>query len=135
MRSEQARRARELAEEPDESEEETFIHISGKVVEEVGFEKIRKQLAALHELQIVILDGLRIQGVLPQGGDPDQRESELSRIANTCPKVIELDLSRNLFRQWKEIEDICSQLKLLRKLRLKYVRKYIFYEAAALTLG
>ena len=34
------------------------IRISGKEVEEVGFDKIRKQLAQLSELKIVILDGL-----------------------------------------------------------------------------
>jgi hypothetical protein len=89
-------------------------------VEEVGFEKIRKQLAALHELKIVILDGLRIQGLLPQEKDPSQREDELKRVANTCPKVTEFDLSRNLLHQWKEVEDICSQLKLLKSLKLKY---------------
>lgn len=118
VRSEKAKQARK---EQDESEEEAFIHISGKVVEEVGFEKIRKQLSALHQLQIIILDGLRIQGVQPQGVDPGTREDELRRIAKTCPQVAEFDLSRNLLRQWKEVEDICSQLKLLRSLKLKYV--------------
>ena len=88
-------------------------------MEEVGFERVRKQLAALHELQIVILDGLRIQGALPQDGNPSQREDELRKIATTCPKVAELDISRNLFHRWQEVEEICSQLKLLRSLRLK----------------
>lgn len=90
------------------------------MVEEVGFEKIRKQLATLHELQIVILDELCIQGLLPQNGDPGQRDDELRKIASTCPKVAELDLSRNLFRRWREVEDICSQLKFLKSLKLKY---------------
>ena len=46
--------------------EKEAIRISGKTVEEVGFEKINRQLASLHELRIVILDGLCIHGILPR---------------------------------------------------------------------
>ncbi|KAK2755954.1 hypothetical protein FQN54_005750 [Arachnomyces sp. PD_36] len=111
-------RSKQAGVEIDEHGVESSIEISGKAVEEVGFEKIRKQLAALHELQIVILDGLSIQGLLPPGGGASRREDELRRITDTCPKVAEFDLSRNLIRRWGEIEDICSQLKFLRSLKL-----------------
>lgn len=96
------------------------IEISGKIVEEVGFDEVRKQLAALHELRILILDGLRINGVLAGPDVSDNREKELEKIKHTCPKVMELDLSRNLIRRWCEIVDICAQLPELKILKLKY---------------
>jgi hypothetical protein len=88
---------------------ESQIAISGKVVEEVGFDKIRQQLAQLHELKIVIVDGLRIATA----------EKAEKRIKEICPKIIELDLSRNLFEQCKEIMNICRELANLRVLRLE----------------
>ncbi|KAF3895105.1 Tubulin-specific chaperone E [Trichophyton interdigitale] len=94
------------------------IEISGKIVEEVGFDEVRKQLAALHELRILILDGLRINGVLAGPDVSDNREKELEKIKHTCPKVMELDLSRNLIRRWCEIVDICAQLPELKILKL-----------------
>jgi hypothetical protein len=99
------------------------IRISGKEVEEVGFDKIRKQLANLKELRIVILDGLCMQRPVArvigrrQKGRPDVWPSDLSDIKDSCPKVIELDLSRNLFEEWREIASICEQLEKLRSLR------------------
>jgi tubulin-specific chaperone E len=87
----------------------TQIEISGKVVEEVGFDKIRQKLAQLQELRIVILDGMRID---------DERIGSLS-VKHECPKVTELDLSRNLFTKFTTVVDICSELEDLRTLRLK----------------
>ena len=96
------------------------IEISGKVVEEVGFDKIRKQLAELQELQIVLLDGLRISGVLSSYDQPEDQVRELaSQIAATCPKIIELDLSRSLLSRWSDVWNICNQLKQLKRLRLE----------------
>lgn len=84
------------------------IHISGKTVEEVGFEKIRQQLAELQELRIVVLDGARISVV-----ESDLGEQNL--------KMIELDLSRNLLESWCEVTAICKSLHCLKSLRLEYV--------------
>lgn len=96
------------------------IEISGKVVEEVGFDKIRKQLAELQELRIVLLDGLRISGVLSSYDQPDAQAREAAReIAVTCPKVVELDLSRNLLCRWRDVWEICNQLKHLKRLKAK----------------
>lgn len=96
------------------------IEISGKVVEEVGFDKIRKQLAELQELRIVLLDGLRISGVLSSYDQPDDQVDEAaSQITATCPKIVELDLSRNLFNRWRDVWKICNQLKQLKRLKLK----------------
>lgn len=85
------------------------IHISGKTVEEVGFEKIRRQLAELQELRVVVLDGACIAAV----------DSNLS-VQNL--KITELDLSRNLLESWDDITAICNSLHTLRSLRLEYVR-------------
>ncbi|CAG8126481.1 unnamed protein product [Penicillium nalgiovense] len=95
------------------------IEISGKVVEEVGFDKIRKQLAELQELRIVLLDGLRVVGVLASYDQDQVSHSEAAqKIGETCPKITELDLSRSLLSRWRDVWDICNQLKYLKRLKL-----------------
>jgi hypothetical protein len=42
----------------------------------------------------------------------------LSDIRDVCPRITELDLSRNLFEDWAEIVSICEQLDNLRSLRV-----------------
>ncbi|KAL5365621.1 hypothetical protein BJX96DRAFT_169251 [Aspergillus floccosus] len=101
-----------------EGHQDKPIEISGKVVEEVGFDKIRKQLAELQELKIVLLDGLRVAGVFSREAIPEQYDAALQEIEQTCPKIVELDLSRNLINRWMEVACICSRLKRLRKLKL-----------------
>jgi hypothetical protein len=96
------------------------IVVSGKVVEEVGFDKIRKQLAELQELRIVLLDGLRVVGVLASYDQDQGSHSEAAqKIGETCPKITELDLSRSLLSRWRDVWDICNQLKHLKRLKLK----------------
>lgn len=101
--------------------EKREIKFSGKVAEEVGFDKIRKQLAQLSELKIIILDGLcmwrpeaRGERWMAEGGKTDVREA--------CPKAMELDLSRNLFEEWREVVGICEQLDRLGSLRVDGTR-------------
>jgi tubulin-specific chaperone E len=94
---------------------EQTIEISGKVVQEIGFERIREQQAVLFDLKIVVLDGLQICGA-DHGADISKLQEE---IANTCPKIVELDLSRNLFEHWKDISVICSPLTNLRSLKAR----------------
>jgi tubulin-specific chaperone E len=101
--------ASEITERRDALVVESQIEISGKVVEEVGFDKIRQQLAQLHELKIIIVDGLRIATA----------EKAERRIREICPKIVELDLSRNLFEHYEEIMNVCRELENLRVLRLK----------------
>ncbi len=92
-------------------------------MEEVGFEKISQQLAKLTELRIVVLDGLCVAGVLNSGrrAKSDDWLRSLEDIRQTCPKVVELDLSRNLLERWQDVEGICSTLTALRTLKLKYL--------------
>lgn len=85
------------------------IIISTKEVQEIGFDKIRTRQGQLNELKIVLVDGLRIS----------KAESSEDAIERDCPMIVELDLSRNLFRGWVEIIKICKKLKNLQTLRLK----------------
>jgi hypothetical protein len=107
--------ASEVIERKNALELENQIKISGKVVEEVGFDKIRQQQAQLCELKIVLVDGLRIATAETPG----------KKIREVCPKIMELDLSRNMFESPIEIMKICQELDSLRSLRLKYVSRMI----------
>lgn len=97
------------------------IVISGKEVEEVGFDKIRQKLADFYQLRIVVLDGLCMTEPvdrLPQWPwKLDESDKRLHKIRETCPKIIELDLSRNLFEDWREVLAIVEQLPLLSSLK------------------
>ncbi|KAI9679052.1 MAG: hypothetical protein M1829_001722 [Trizodia sp. TS-e1964] len=98
-----------------------IIEISGKVVEEVGFEKIRQQLAQLAELRIVLLDGLFLAGLAQQPQSyisAEQREKAIIDITRTCPKILELDLSRNYLEQWGDVASISTALPALKSLKL-----------------
>lgn len=93
------------------------IKFSGKVAEEVGFDKIRAQLAQLSELRIVILDGLAM--CRPEVRGEGWTEGKGKRdVGDACPKAGELDLSRNMFEEWREVASICEQLERLRNLRV-----------------
>lgn len=88
-----------------------------KVAEEVGFDKIAREQSQLHELRIVILDGLRLaQAYFPVG---DGGAGLDKSIRDVCPKVVELDLSRSLFTSFKPIVEICAELDDLRSLKVK----------------
>ncbi|KAH9870551.1 hypothetical protein IAQ61_006027 [Plenodomus lingam] len=101
--------------------EKREIKFSGKVAEEVGFDKIRKQLAQLSELKIVILDGLCMWR--PEArGERWMAEGEKTDVREACPKAMELDLSRNLFEEWREVAGICEQLDRLGSLRVDGTR-------------
>lgn len=85
--------------------------ISGKVVEEVGFEKIEEQQRRVHELKIVLVDGQQIENAVAPGDES---------IENVCPSIVELDLSRNLL-SFQEVKKIVKPDKLphLELLKLK----------------
>ena len=96
------------------------IEISGKVVEEVGFERIRQQQAVLEKLHIVLLDGLCVSGITLKRNDPAAALAAQKVIAQTCPEVIELDLGWNLFETWTALAEICLSLKKLKVLKARY---------------
>lgn len=94
---------------PDAATRQTTV-ISGKTVEEVGFGKIEEEQSRLDKLKIALVDGQRIKKAVTS------TNGEIERI---CPKITDLDLSRNLFEDLGEVKEICGQLKDLKTLRLK----------------
>ncbi|CBF81726.1 hypothetical protein AN5531.2 [Aspergillus nidulans FGSC A4] len=109
--------SRERQARPDAEFEEP-IRFKSKIAEEVGFDKIRKQLAELEELKIVLLDGLRVAGLLAQEASREQVEEARGQIERTCPKIVELDLSWNMLTKWRDVSDICRPLRRLSLLKL-----------------
>ncbi|KAH7197005.1 uncharacterized protein B0J16DRAFT_10926 [Fusarium flagelliforme] len=83
----------------------------GKRAEEVGFEKIRKKQANIGELSVVILEDLQVANARAE----DESEGIISK---TCPKITQLDLSRNLFERLDPVFDICRELPNLQHLTL-----------------
>ena len=92
----------------------------------MGFEKIRNRLAELDELRIVLLDGLCVYKPLDKrlSDTKDLSAPEIEAIytkatdvKTVSPRIVELDLSRNLFEDWREVAAICAQLEQLRSLR------------------
>ncbi len=96
---------------------EDTIEISGKVVEEVGFEKIQKQLSVLGDLKIVLADELVVSSIAKQPASPaDLRESQ-HHLGQTCPNIVELDIGWNIIENWEDVLDICAPLKKLKILK------------------
>jgi hypothetical protein len=94
------------------------IKFSGKVAEEIGFDKIRAQLSQLSQLRIVILDGLGM--CRPEVRGRGWMEGKAGgEIREACPKAVELDLSRNLFEEWREVGSVCEELEMVRGLRVE----------------
>ncbi|KAM9613342.1 tubulin-specific chaperone E isoform 3-T4 [Trichechus inunguis] len=91
---------------PEEDRKEQII-IGNKLVETVGFDSIIKQQSQLSKLQEVSLRNCAVNGAGGKGG-----------IAETCPNIRKLDLSRNLLSSWDEVILIADQLKHLDVLNL-----------------
>ncbi|KAG5952447.1 hypothetical protein E4U53_000833 [Claviceps sorghi] len=93
-----------------EAKSEPLIRISGtKVAEQVGFDKIWRRLAQVEHLRTVIVDGLRVAVAKTEADES---------IAASCPSIVHLDLSRNLFETIGPVVDICSELAGLRRLSI-----------------
>ena len=94
------------------------ISISGTKVDEVGFEEIRRQQAALQELRIVVLNNQCISGNAEH--DEDETLKEWRQIKSQGLKIVDLDLSQNLFECWTQVVSICGALaESLRTLHLE----------------
>ncbi|MCJ1420890.1 hypothetical protein MMC32_007249 [Xylographa parallela] len=108
-------------------EPEEPISISGKVVEEIGFDKIAERQAMLDELQIAILDHACIAGYGPKPWwspyglellDKDfNRKDSITRFGKDLLKLQFLDLGQNLLELWTDVTAICEGLN-LKMLRL-----------------
>ncbi|TFB05699.1 Tubulin-specific chaperone E [Trichoderma ghanense] len=95
----------------------TEIVISGKVAQEMGFDKIWRRQSRLRETKIVVLDGLRVAAARDDG-DVNEDNGEPKTIKETAPKIVELDLSRNLFERLGPVVEICRDLEDLQKLAI-----------------
>ncbi|KAF1816993.1 tubulin-specific chaperone E [Eremomyces bilateralis CBS 781.70] len=102
--------------------EAKIITFGTKAAEEIGFDKIRKQLADFHELKVVILDGLGVSQLSRRREDGGAVVEGAARVRETCPKILELELSRNLFEDWAEVTSVCEELDRLRSLRIDGTR-------------
>ncbi|KKA27243.1 hypothetical protein TD95_003170 [Thielaviopsis punctulata] len=85
------------------------IRIGTKTALEVGFDKIRRQLARVEELKIIIVDSYRVSCAVGPGD---------KSVAETVPAIRELDLGRNLIETVGVVVDICRELPELRSLRV-----------------
>ncbi|RMD40266.1 hypothetical protein DV735_g4865, partial [Chaetothyriales sp. CBS 134920] len=100
-----------------------IVHISGKAVEEIGFDKVQKQLSDFEALQIVLLDGLQVSGLTGGNASPETTtEKAAQEFATTCPNINEVDLGWNLIEDWQGIADTCKHLAKLRILKASGLR-------------
>ena len=77
-------------------------------------------MSALEDLKIVLLDGLCLRGAALDRDQSTKKQAQ-HEIAKSCPKIQELDLSRNLIEDWDDVANICQPLKYLRVLKLRLV--------------
>lgn len=84
--------------------------VGGKLVQEMGYDKIGQRQARLDELENVILDG---QQLAPSPDD--------EILHDVCGNVRHLDISRNMFSGLHDIVMIVRQLPKLTSLVLEYV--------------
>ncbi|RVX71755.1 hypothetical protein B0A52_03939 [Exophiala mesophila] len=100
------------------------IVVSGKVVEEVGFDKISAQLSDLAELRIVLVDELRVGGVTRthEGWTEEGMEEAQEELRRACPKIVELDVGWNLMESWEEVLKMCVPFERLKILKASGLR-------------
>jgi hypothetical protein len=89
-----------------------IIMFGTKAAQEMGFDKIRRKMAQLQELKMVLLDGMCIATAWAEG-EPGIKE--------TCPNITQLDLTRNLIESIDPVVEICRNLPKLRNLGLRLV--------------
>ncbi|KAK5074344.1 hypothetical protein LTR64_006511 [Lithohypha guttulata] len=94
-----------------------IVIISGKVAQEVGFDKIAQQQAELAELRIVLVDQLVVNGIASRGASSSTIAKAQAELSTSCPNITELDISYNTIENWQDVADICSALPKLRTLR------------------
>lgn len=100
------------------------IYFNGKLAEEVGFDKVHKRFAVLHDLKIVALDNLCVKGIDPspakESEDTDGFRVRTRKIRETSPNITQLGLSRNVIESVRDVFALCSVLPQLESLDLRY---------------
>lgn len=97
------------------------VVISGKVAEEVGFEKIAKEQSQLADLRVVLLDQLAINGIAPRGATEKAILQSQKALSQTCPNIREIDIGWNTIETWQDLADICAALPNLKVLKARYL--------------
>ncbi|KAI4203788.1 MAG: hypothetical protein LQ350_001614 [Teloschistes chrysophthalmus] len=97
---------------------ENPITISGKQVNEVGFEEISQKQSAWSELAVVALDGLRINCLFLKAATSELPLNPFSVTSREGLKWKELSLANNLFERWAHVFEICYFARELKALRL-----------------
>jgi len=103
-------------------EASNVIAISGKIVEEVGFEKIQKQLSVLAELRIVLADELTVFGVARRDATTQEIEDAQQALSKTCPSIAELDIGWNPIETWQDVAYMSRPFKKLKILKASGLR-------------
>ncbi|OCT51851.1 CAP-Gly domain containing protein [Cladophialophora carrionii] len=102
---------------PGRHDGDATIEISGKVVEEVGFERIQEQLSVLADLKIVLVDELVVSGIAPRAASAEDIRKAQHDLARTCPNITELDVGWNVVETWQDVLDMCAPLRKLKILK------------------
>ncbi|KIX94367.1 uncharacterized protein Z520_09753 [Fonsecaea multimorphosa CBS 102226] len=103
-----------------------MIEISGKVVEEVGFERIQKQLSVLADLKIVLVDELVVSGIARRGASTQQVHDAQLELERTCPNIVELDLGWNIIETWQDVVNMCAPFRKLKIMKAGGLRLRVF---------
>ncbi|KAK5947179.1 hypothetical protein PMZ80_001326 [Knufia obscura] len=107
------------------------VVISGKVAEEVGFDKIAREQSQLAELRVVLVDQFVVNGITPRGSAPDSLPDAQNELSAMCPNITELDLGWNTIEHWSQAAEICAALPKLTTLRLGGLRFASFRTSSA----
>uniref|UniRef100_A0A2K5YA57 Tubulin-specific chaperone E n=1 Tax=Mandrillus leucophaeus TaxID=9568 RepID=A0A2K5YA57_MANLE len=92
---------------PEEDRKEQIVTLGNKPVETVGFDSLMKQQSQLSKLQEVSLRNCAVSCAGEKGG-----------VAEACPNIRRVDLSKNLLSSWDEVIHIADQLRHLEVLNL-----------------
>ncbi|XP_054415385.1 tubulin-specific chaperone E isoform X4 [Pongo abelii] len=92
---------------PEEDRKEQIVTIGNKPVETIGFDSIMKQQSQLSKLQEVSLRNCAVSCAGEKGG-----------VAEGCPNIRKVDLSKNLLSSWDEVIHIADQLRHLEVLNV-----------------
>ncbi|XP_052012160.1 tubulin-specific chaperone E [Apodemus sylvaticus] len=107
---------------PDDEEKSCSLKVGSKQVQTIGFEHITKKQSHLRALQEISLWKCAVSCAGEQG-----------RIAEACPNIRVVDLSKNLLSTWDEVILIAEQLRNLEALDLSENKLQFPSESPTLT--